>query len=310
MNKQSFKVQIIKFASLLACMGLLLWACQSSSDTPKPTTVVAPSDLVYGTANIEIMAGQTAQSVKPSLKGDAPFTFSLTSTPVANGLTIDNTGIISIPNTLAVSTYKVSVTVQNAGGSKTFTDILTIVVKPVGVINVPPSDLKYTPNSLTITQNTSATSVAPTITGTAPITYSMTSNPATNNLTINPTTGVISATSTLAVGTYTINITAVNAAAVPVLFNNSFTINVTPANTVVRTTFEADVRMIFSSNGCVNCHADLATFTAARNRVNSILDRIQRQPNQGGFMPQGGTKVSDTQINTIKKWLADGLLER
>jgi hypothetical protein len=305
----------IKNVTLLSifCLSLLFWTCSHTKEnTPQPTqpVIVAPSDLAYSSKVIEVIAGQSAKSVKPTLKGDAPFTFSLTSNPAANGLSIDNEGIISVANNLPENTYKISVTVKNASGSNTFTDALTVIVKSTIAVTTAPANLKYTPNTLTLTQNTSANSVVPTITGTTPITYTITTNPSTNGITINTTTGVISAASTLATGTYTVNVTATNATITPVVFNSAYTITVNASNMPTKTTFEGDVRTILTNNGCISCHSDLSNYNTSKNRVNLILDRIQRQSNQGGFMPQGGIKMQDAQINSIKKWLSDGLLER
>ncbi len=307
------KIKYITSLSIIFCLSLLFWTCtHTKENTPQPTQpiIVAPSDLAYSSKVIEIIVGQTAKSVKPTLKGDAPFTFSLTSNPTANDLSIDNEGIISVANNLPENTYKVSVTVKNAGGSNTFAEIITVIVKSATPIVTAPANLKYTPNTLTLTQNTSANSVVPTITGTTPITYTITTNPSTNGITIHAATGVISAASTLATGTYTVNVATTNATITPVIFNNAYTITVTATNIPIKTTFEGDIRAILTNNGCISCHSDLSNYNTSKDRVNLILNRIQRQSNQAGFMPQGGMKMQDAQITSIKKWLSDGLLEK
>jgi len=305
------KRNTILLHTILVGLVFLFWTCKHTSEnTPQPTIPNLPSELVYAPAQLEVLTGQAANSEKPTLKGDTPFTFSMTSLPTHVGITIDNTGVISIASTVPEATYKLSVTVKNAGGSKTFSDIFTIVVKPRPAVIIPPSNLVYSPNTLTVTQNTAMSSVMPTIVGTPTITYSLTATPTTKSITITNTTGVINVASTAAVGTYTITIIATNGVGTSVVFPNAFTVVVTPAPVSTKTTFEADVKAIFAQNGCVSCHGDLSTYSAAKSRVTLILDRIQRQPNQGGFMPQTGNKVPDEQIKSIQKWLSDGLLEK
>lgn len=80
-------------------------------------------------------------------------------------------------------------------------------------------------------------------------------------------------------------------------------------------TYEKDVKTIIQNN-CVVCHSPngsqpyfpLTDYTAAKNAIDNILDRIQRANGDPLKMPQGGT-LSPDHINIIKKWKADGLLE-
>lgn len=80
-------------------------------------------------------------------------------------------------------------------------------------------------------------------------------------------------------------------------------------------TYNKDVKTIIQNN-CVVCHSatgsnpyfPLTDYTAAKNAIDNILDRIQRANGDPLKMPQGGT-LSPDHINIIKKWKADGLLE-
>lgn len=80
-------------------------------------------------------------------------------------------------------------------------------------------------------------------------------------------------------------------------------------------TYNKDVKMIIQNN-CVVCHSStgsvpyfpLTDYTAAKNAIDHVLDRIQRASGDPQKMPQGGT-LSPDQINIIKKWKTDGLLE-
>jgi mono/diheme cytochrome c family protein len=80
-------------------------------------------------------------------------------------------------------------------------------------------------------------------------------------------------------------------------------------------TYNKDVKAIIQNN-CVVCHSPvgsnpyfpLTDYTATKNTVDNILDRIQRANGDPLKMPQGGT-LSPGDINIIKKWKSDGLLE-
>lgn len=93
----------------------------------------------------------------------------------------------------------------------------------------------------------------------------------------------------------------------------SVTITVNP---IMKTTYLADVKQIFTTS-CAPCHmasgynsVKLDNYAVAKSKITNIIDRIERTPGTAGFMPQGGTKLSDANIATLKKWLADGLAEK
>lgn len=89
------------------------------------------------------------------------------------------------------------------------------------------SGLVYSPASLALQEGTAGSSSKPSISGTLPITYSLTTSPTSSAITIG-TDGKINSASTLAVGSYTVSVTAANAAG-SVKFDNAYTINVTAA---------------------------------------------------------------------------------
>lgn len=83
-------------------------------------------------------------------------------------------------------------------------------------------------------------------------------------------------------------------------------------------TYEKDVKPVFLAN-CNPCHlAGSAVnpnkwddYTQAKNKVLNILDRIQRVPGTTGFMPRNRTvSIPASEIDKIKRWEVDGLLER
>ena len=80
-------------------------------------------------------------------------------------------------------------------------------------------------------------------------------------------------------------------------------------------TYNKNVKTIIDNN-CVVCHSatgsnpysPLIDYTAVKNSIDNILDRIQRANGDPLKMPQGGT-LSQDNINMIIKWKSDGLLE-
>ena len=80
-------------------------------------------------------------------------------------------------------------------------------------------------------------------------------------------------------------------------------------------TYNKDIKTIVQNN-CVVCHSPtgsnpyfpLTDYTATKNAIDNILDRIQRANGDPLKMPQGGT-LSQDNINVFKKWKDDGLLE-
>lgn len=89
---------------------------------------------------------------------------------------------------------------------------------------------------------------------------------------------------------------------------------------VPKVTF-AKVAPILKLN-CVPCHEanSGANFEARKKHVENyaiakevsatILDRIQRESTAAGFMPRGKAKLAQGDIDIIKQWIADGLLEK
>ena len=83
-------------------------------------------------------------------------------------------------------------------------------------------------------------------------------------------------------------------------------------------TYEAHVKPIIEAN-CLNCHSNppqngapisLDNYPDVTNAYinGGLLNRISAQPGQGGFMPVGGTRLSQSSIDLIVEWEADGFL--
>lgn len=168
-----------------------------------------------------------------------------------------------------------------------------------------PTSLAYSPSTIEIAKGQSGTSTTPTVVGTAPFTYTLSVTPNVSGFSV-ASNGSVSIPNTLNDGTYTVTVTAKNSAGQT---SGNLTVVVKTGTTPVnRTTFE-QVRPILSAK-CGSCHPEWQTYSTTRNKASVILQRIQLQPSQGGFMPQGGSRLPDSEIQTIQKWIADGLLEK
>ncbi|AMA49539.1 MULTISPECIES: cytochrome c family protein [Flavobacterium] len=80
----------------------------------------------------------------------------------------------------------------------------------------------------------------------------------------------------------------------------------TTTTTGAKLTYEANAKAIFTNN-CVGCHPAFASYSGVKTNINNILDRIQRDG--AGVMPRSG-KMPQVNIDIIKQWQADGLLEK
>ena len=79
--------------------------------------------------------------------------------------------------------------------------------------------------------------------------------------------------------------------------------------------YTANVQPTLVAN-CSPCHfppkgnkKPFDTYTAAMNNIDSIISRVNRNPNEKGFMPFKHPKLADSTINVLVQWKNDGLLE-
>jgi hypothetical protein len=83
--------------------------------------------------------------------------------------------------------------------------------------------------------------------------------------------------------------------------------------------YETQVKQIITTN-CVSCHGQVSSvnsislhnFISMKNAIlnNGLISRINLDPNiTGEAMPQGGPKLSQTNIDLITKWQADGFAQ-
>jgi cytochrome c553 len=90
------------------------------------------------------------------------------------------------------------------------------------------------------------------------------------------------------------------------------------AKVIPKTTYEANVAPIIAAT-CAPCHfpdkggrkKPLDNYKAVTAQLDEVLRRIQLNPTDRGFMPdRKPNRMADSSIAVIKKWQADGLLEK
>lgn len=80
-------------------------------------------------------------------------------------------------------------------------------------------------------------------------------------------------------------------------------------------TYTANVQSLIAAN-CSPCHfppkgnkKPLDTYFSVTANIDSIINRIQKNPGDKGFMPFKHPKLSDSTINVLVQWKKDGLIE-
>jgi hypothetical protein len=163
--------------------------------------VVAPSGLTYSVNPAVYTAGSAISPSTPSSSGGAVVSYSV-SPALPAGLSLNTaTGVISGTPSVIAAAATYTVTATNSAGSTTVG--LTITVKAAVV---PPSGLTYSENPAAYTVGTPIAPNAPSISGGAVVSYSV-SPPLPLGLSLNTSTGVISGTPTAEapIATYTVS---------------------------------------------------------------------------------------------------------
>ena len=162
---------------------------------------VAPT-IGYSQTTLTLTKGTAMSALAPTSTGGTVVTWSV-SPSLPAGLSISSsTGTISGTPSAVTSSATYTVTATNTGGNDTVT--LTIVVNDVA-----PSSLTYSPNSFTLTNGTSMTTVTPTVSG-GPVTSWAVSPSLPAGLSLDSSTGAISGTPTAVSSSATYTITATN----------------------------------------------------------------------------------------------------
>ena len=84
-------------------------------------------------------------------------------------------------------------------------------------------------------------------------------------------------------------------------------------------TYSEHIKPIFDSN-CVACHSNpaingagvpLTTLSEVQSSIENtdLIERINRQSGEGGFMPLGGSRIPQASIDLIIQWQSEGFSE-
>ena len=81
-------------------------------------------------------------------------------------------------------------------------------------------------------------------------------------------------------------------------------------------TYMANVQPLMMTN-CTPCHfppkgnkKPYDTYSSVQGGIDEIIERIQKNPGERGFMPFKHAKLSDSTIMVYVQWKKDGLLEK
>lgn len=81
-------------------------------------------------------------------------------------------------------------------------------------------------------------------------------------------------------------------------------------------TFDKDIKPLLAIS-CTPCHQPGGgrantwdTYIKTKTFITGIIERVEKEPNNNGFMPKDGKKMADPDIALLKKWIDDGLLEK
>ena len=87
------------------------------------------------------------------------------------------------------------------------------------------------------------------------------------------------------------------------------------AKATPKLTYSANVQPILVAN-CSPCHFPpkgnkkaFDNYTAVKVNIDSLIERVSRNPTDKGFMPFKHSKLADSTINVLVQWKKDGMLE-
>ena len=87
------------------------------------------------------------------------------------------------------------------------------------------------------------------------------------------------------------------------------------ATSMGKVTYTANVQPIISAS-CSPCHIPpkgqkkaFDNYTAVKSNIDEILTRVQRNPDEKGFMPARHPKLPDSTILVLSQWKKDGMQE-
>ncbi len=99
--------------------------------------------------------------------------------------------------------------------------------------------------------------------------------------------------------------------------NNTATTTTVPVPAVTaKVTYDKDIKPLLTTS-CTPCHVAGGSqpnhwdvYATTKSNINAIIDRTGRAQGSGGFMPNGGTKLSASDLALLSQWVTDGLLEK
>ncbi len=111
----------------VSCLLLLVYACKHKTDEPQ---VTAPANLIYTPNSLSTPEGTAANSATPTVQGNTPITYTLSTNPDAGAnISINgSTGVISVTSALSAGSYSVSVSAKNSAGTTQFPNAYTVNV--------------------------------------------------------------------------------------------------------------------------------------------------------------------------------------
>ncbi len=100
--------------------------------------------------------------------------------------------------------------------------------------------------------------------------------------------------------------------------SSKHTTGAAPANQpVAKVNYQAHLASLVETN-CAPCHfpdkggkkKPLDTYNSVKSNIDDILERIQKNPTDHGFMPARHAKLSDSTINLFKEWKSAGMASK
>lgn len=118
-------------------------------------------------------------------------------------------------------------------------------------------------------------------------------------------------------GSYPHAVSISGAEADPSASNNSASVTVAPKPaTSAKITYDNDIKPLLVAS-CTPCHVSPGgyqkkwdVYATAKANITNIISRVSKAKGSAGFMPQGGEKLSDSNIALLNQWVTDGLLEK
>lgn len=87
------------------------------------------------------------------------------------------------------------------------------------------------------------------------------------------------------------------------------------AKVIPSISYTTNVQPLILAN-CSPCHIPpkgrikaLDTYASAKDNIDDVLIRVNKNPDEKGFMPFKHPKLADSTINVLLQWKKDGLLE-